>query len=103
MTSTSSMPTLGREISLQKTSIGPELSESELSPISTPKNFGQEIRLHEVTSERVPSLISAPRTIDAWRHERMFRAARPLVDMFPRDHWQTIGDGGADAWMLREM
>src|SRR4029077_1088661 len=70
---------------------------------SAVQNFGQEIRLQETSSEWVPSLISAPRTIDAWRHERMFRMARPLVDMFPRDHWQTIGDGGADAWMLHEM
>jgi ubiquinone/menaquinone biosynthesis C-methylase UbiE len=70
---------------------------------SAVQNFGQEIRLQESSSERVPSLLSAPRTIDAWRHERMFRAARPLIDMFPRDRWQTVGDGGADAWMLREM
>src|SRR6266436_8493648 len=67
------------------------------------RNFGQEIRLQETSSERIPSLIGAPRTIDAWRHERMFRAARPFISMFPGDEWLTIGDGGADGWMLRSL
>ena len=67
------------------------------------QNFGQEIRLQETSSERIPSLIGAPRTIDAWRHERMFRAARPFINMFPEGEWLTIGDGGADGWMLRSL
>jgi hypothetical protein len=67
------------------------------------QNFGQEIRLQETSSERIPSLIGAPRTIDAWRHERMFRAAQPFINMFPEDDWLTIGDGGADGWMLRGL
>ena len=67
------------------------------------RNFGQEIRLQETSSERIPSLIGAPRTIDAWRHERMFRAARPFINMFPEGEWLTIGDGGADGWMLRSL
>ena len=67
------------------------------------QNFGQEIRLQETSSERIPSLIGAPRTIDAWRHERMFRAARSIINIFPKGEWLTIGDGGADGWMLRGL
>jgi len=67
------------------------------------QNFGQEIRLHEASSERIPSLIGEPGTIDAMRHERMFRAVHPLLGMFAKDAWLTIGDGGADGWMLRRL
>lgn len=65
--------------------------------------YDQETSLHEVSAERVPSLIGQPDTIDAWRHERMLRLAQPLINVQPDAAWLTIGDGGADAWMLRQM
>jgi ubiquinone/menaquinone biosynthesis C-methylase UbiE len=67
------------------------------------RNFTQEVRLLEVSSERTPALIGARDTIDAWHHERMFRAARPILAAFPQSDWLTVGDGGADGWMLRQM
>ena len=70
---------------------------------NTVRNFVQEVRLLEASSERAPALISTPETIDAWHHERMFRAARPILAMFPQSDWLTVGDGGADGWMLRQM
>jgi ubiquinone/menaquinone biosynthesis C-methylase UbiE len=66
-------------------------------------HYDQEIRLHEATSKKVPSLIGVPDLIDAWRHERMFEAARPIIAAFPEGEWLTIGDGGQDAWMLSQM
>lgn len=69
----------------------------------TVRNFSQEVRLLEVSSERAPALISTPDTIDAWHHERMFHAARPILTAFPQSNWLTVGDGGADGWMLRQM
>src|ERR1700687_4759987 len=67
------------------------------------QNFGQEIRLQETSSERIPSLIGAPRTIDACRHEHMFRATQSFIERFAEDEWLTIGDGEADGWMLRGL
>jgi hypothetical protein len=67
------------------------------------QNIGREIRLHEISSERIPSLIGAHRTIDAWHHERIFRAAQPFINMLQEDEWLTIGDGGAECWILRGL
>lgn len=67
------------------------------------ENYSKEIRRQEASSEKIPSLIDAPETIDAWRHERMLLAVRPIIAAFPEGEWLTIGDGGADAWMLRRL
>jgi SAM-dependent methyltransferase len=42
-----------------------------------------------------------PETIDAWLHERMLQLLRPIVANFRDARWLTIGDEGADGWMLR--
>lgn len=44
-----------------------------------------------------------PKTVDAWRHERMFRLADALVQ--PGQQWMTVGDGnfGLDAKHIMEM
>ena len=41
-------------------------------------------------------------TVDAWRHERMYRCLDPLLAHFPGAHWMTVGDGryGTDAHYL---
>jgi ubiquinone/menaquinone biosynthesis C-methylase UbiE len=66
-------------------------------------NFRQEVRLQEASSARIPALIGAAHTIDALHHERMYRAAQLIVQRFPEDSWLTVGDGGADGWMLRRL
>ena len=41
-------------------------------------------------------------TVDAWRHERMYRCLDPLLAHFPGANWMTVGDGryGTDAHYL---
>jgi ubiquinone/menaquinone biosynthesis C-methylase UbiE len=41
-------------------------------------------------------------TVDAWRHERMYRCLDPLLKRFPGARWMTVGDGryGTDAHYL---
>jgi hypothetical protein len=67
------------------------------------RNYQQEIKLHDVQSGRVPSTIGARDTIDCWRHERMFDTVRALIASRPDAEWLTIGDNGADGWMLRKL
>jgi ubiquinone/menaquinone biosynthesis C-methylase UbiE len=70
---------------------------------TTVRNFAQEIRLQQASSDKIPSLIGAPDTIDALRHELMFRTVKPIIASFPEAEWLTVGDGGADGWMLRQL
>jgi ubiquinone/menaquinone biosynthesis C-methylase UbiE len=44
-----------------------------------------------------------PGTINAWRFERMYVCADPLLDAYPGAHWLTVGDGryGMDAMYLK--
>ncbi len=53
---------------------------------------------------RVPSTISQPETIDAWRHYRMLQPTLILSKFFPQSKWITIGDGnfGSDAYFLKQ-
>lgn len=41
-------------------------------------------------------------TVDAWRHNRMYRCLDPLLSRFPGSRWLTVGDGryGTDAHYL---
>ena len=41
-------------------------------------------------------------TVDAWRHERMYRCLDPVLKSFPGARWMTVGDGryGTDAHYL---
>jgi len=50
----------------------------------------------------LPAVIAAPDTIDAWRHERMYRVLAPLVAGAPEWSWLTLGDSGGDAFWLRK-
>lgn len=70
---------------------------------ATFKNYQQEIKLHDVSSGRIPSIMGAQETIDSWRHERMFDTVRALIASRPDAEWLTIGDNGADGWMLRQL
>ena len=69
----------------------------------TCKNYEQEIKLHDVSIGQIPSIMGAQETIDSWRHERMFDTVRALITSRPDAKWLTIGDNGADAWMLRQL
>jgi SAM-dependent methyltransferase len=40
-------------------------------------------------------------SVDAWQHERMLQFVSPLIATYPDAQWLTIGDAGADAWILR--
>jgi SAM-dependent methyltransferase len=44
-------------------------------------------------------------TVDAWRHDRMRKTLRPLLQSHPGWHWLTVGDGrfGTDAWFLMQQ
>ena len=67
------------------------------------KRYRQEIEHQGVFNGSIPSIMGAPETIDSWRHERMFDTVRSLIVARPDAAWLTIGDGGADAWMLRAL
>lgn len=43
-------------------------------------------------------------TVDAWRHERMYRSINPLLKSYPGAYWLTVGDGryGTDAHFLEK-
>src|SRR5690606_3411078 len=44
-----------------------------------------------------------PDTVNAWRLERMYSCAIPLLEAYPDASWLTVGDGryGLDAMYLR--
>src|SRR4051812_34246536 len=43
-------------------------------------------------------------TVDAWRHDRMYRCLDPLLTSYPNSSWLTIGDShfGKDAHYIQE-
>ena len=45
------------------------------------------------------------KTVDHWRHERMYNQLTPILNSYPGAHWLTIGDGrfGTDAHYLSKM
>lgn len=53
---------------------------------------------HRTERDVIPSLLSQPNTIDAWRHRRMYEPIKPIVEK--SDSWLTVGDSGADAFWL---
>jgi len=64
---------------------------------------GRQISFSEVeASDKVPSIISAPDSWDAWRHERYYRVLLPLTNSAPSAEWLTIGDSGADVFWLKK-
>jgi SAM-dependent methyltransferase len=67
------------------------------------KNYEQEIKLHDLSIGQLPSIMGAQETIDSWRHERMYDTVRALIASRPDAEWLTIGDNGADGWMLRQL
>lgn len=67
--------------------------------------YASDIKLAEVESESVRDLrdlFNRRETVDAWQHERMLRFLSPLIATHPDANWLTIGDAGADAWILRK-
>jgi ubiquinone/menaquinone biosynthesis C-methylase UbiE len=61
-----------------------------------------EIKTAESTLDGINDLFTRRETMDAWMHERMLDLVHPLIAAYPNANWLTIGDGGADAWMLRQ-
>ena len=64
--------------------------------------YDTEIRLARSTLESIDDLFKNRDTIDAWMHDRMIDLLRPIINAYPDAHWLTIGDGGADGWMLQQ-
>ena len=78
---------------------------SKISGLS--KNYDNH-RKHEfqLSSEDVPSIISAPESIDCLRHRRMFDVhVTKLARVFPNAKWLTVGDGrfGSDGIFLKSL
>lgn len=57
-----------------------------------------------ISDDYLPSSITSPESIDAWRHNRMRKTVLPLIKYFPAGKWMTVGDGGfgTDAKFLEE-
>src|SRR4026209_1267456 len=67
--------------------------------------YESEIRSTELESESVQDLrdlLSDRDSVDAWQHERMLQFLSPIVAAYPNADWLTIGDGGADGWILEQ-
>lgn len=69
------------------------LAEYELE-ISSTEAEGENIRA-------LRDLFICRGSVDAWEHERMLKFLSALINTYPDAHWLTLGDGGADAWILR--
>lgn len=56
-----------------------------------------------VDEGQLPSCYSAPGSVDAWRHRRMYEMIVPLLESHPHATWMTLGDGNyaSDAHFLR--
>jgi SAM-dependent methyltransferase len=65
-------------------------------------DYGLEIRLAHSMLDSIGDLFTHRDTMDAWMHERMVDLVQPIIDAYPEAHWLTIGDEGADGWMLRQ-
>ena len=54
---------------------------------------------------RLPASLSAPDSVDAWRHRRMHRMFLPLIVVSQNARWLTVGDGnyGSDALFLQQQ
>jgi ubiquinone/menaquinone biosynthesis C-methylase UbiE len=66
--------------------------------------YESEIRSSEAESENIQALrdlFTCRDSVDAWHHERMLQFVSPMIATYPSAHWLTIGDGGADSWILR--
>ena len=66
--------------------------------------YESEIRSSEAESENVRAvrdLFTCRDSVDAWHHERILQFVSPIIATYPNAHWLTVGDDGADAWILR--
>jgi ubiquinone/menaquinone biosynthesis C-methylase UbiE len=72
----------------------------------TSQNYDSEIRLAKSESESIQDLrdlFTQRETVDAWQHERMLHFTAPIINTYPDARWLTIGDAGADAWLLQNF
>lgn len=67
------------------------------------QSYRREAERVERQPDRLASVLGAPDSIDALRHRRMYDHAQSLIAAHPEAHWLTVGDGGADAEILRRM
>ncbi len=79
---------------------------SPMRPSTTDANYSydmhRQLEQDPARYDRMPSSIVDPKSIDAWRHDRMRSAFLPFIAEWPGAKWLTIGDGrfGADAHYL---
>jgi SAM-dependent methyltransferase len=67
-------------------------------------DYESQVRSSEVESEDVGvirDLFTCRDSVDAWQHERMLRFLSPIINTYPDADWLTVGDAGADGWILR--
>jgi SAM-dependent methyltransferase len=64
--------------------------------------YDSEIELVESAVETIQDLFTHRETVDALLHERIVNWCAPIIDAYPDASWLTVGDNGADAWMLRQ-
>ena len=64
--------------------------------------YGLEIKVAGSKLDGINDLFTHRESMDAWMHERLLGLVDPLIAAYPNAHWLTIGDGGADAWMLQQ-
>jgi SAM-dependent methyltransferase len=64
-----------------------------------------ELQALSETKMAMPSLYTAPDSIDCWRHLRMLSTVKPVVECLPQARWMTVGDGryGSDAAYLKSL
>ena len=64
-----------------------------------------ELQALSETKMAMPSLYTAPDSIDCWRHVRMLSTVKPVLESLPNARWMTVGDGryGSDAAYLKSL
>ncbi len=73
--------------------------------IETHYSYQAEYERKMKLENRLPSTISIPNSIDAWRHDRMRDLVLPIVENDKGATWLTLGDGmfGSDAHYLKQQ
>ncbi len=76
-----------------------KVKEQRLSILAQQQNFDHSY----LERDTLPSILSSPQSIDAWRHRRMYNFLDPIISIAPGARWLTLGDGhfGTDAHYLK--
>ncbi len=63
------------------------------------------LEAEQAAASEMPACFSAPDSVEAWRHRRMYKMLDPLIKASPDSTWITVGDGsyGSDAYYLEQQ